>query len=129
MSSDSKTSNIIIFASGSGSNAENICNYFSGSKKVKIDALFCNNPNAGVIERMKKFNVPVVLFDRAMFKDELVFPERVKKYQPDLIVLAGFLWLMPPYFLHRFPNQVINVHPALLPKFGGKGMYGRNVHQ
>ena len=121
--------NIVIFASGSGTNAQNICENFANHPSIKVVALFCNNPNAKVIERMKPFNIPVHVFNKATFNDSQLFNELLHPYQPDLIVLAGFLWLMPEYLVKQFPNKIINIHPALLPKFGGKGMYGEHVHQ
>lgn len=121
--------NIILFASGSGSNAENIAAYFAGSKSVNVKAVYTNNANAGVIERMKKFNIPCYVFSRADFKDKAYFLSLLKPQQADLIVLAGFLWLIPGYLVKAYPNAIINIHPALLPKFGGKGMYGMHVHE
>lgn len=121
--------NIVIFASGSGSNAENIAEYFKDSKTVKIAAIFTNNANAGVIEKMKKFGIPCVVFTKDDFKSREYFLIRLHQYRPDLIVLAGFLWLVPNYLIEAFPYKIINIHPALLPKFGGKGMYGMHVHE
>jgi phosphoribosylglycinamide formyltransferase-1 len=120
---------IIIFASGSGTNADNICSYFAKSKDVKVVALFCNNPEAGVIPKMEKWNVPVKLFTRKQFNDEASFLPLIQSYNPDLIVLAGFLLLVPSYLVQQYSNRIINIHPALLPKFGGKGMYGHHVHE
>lgn len=120
---------VVIFASGSGSNAQNICEQFKQHPSIKVVALFCNNPEAGVIKRMEAFHVPVELFNRATFKEETQFAPLLAAYQPDLIVLAGFLWLMPSYLVKQYPNKIINIHPALLPKFGGKGMYGNHVHE
>lgn len=121
--------NIVIFASGSGTNAQNICEKFKDNTKVKVAALFCNNPKAKVIERMKQFDVPVHLFTKEDFKNEEKFKSELAQYAPDLIVLAGFLWLIPSYLVNAYPKQIINIHPALLPKFGGKGMYGHFVHE
>jgi phosphoribosylglycinamide formyltransferase-1 len=121
--------NIIIFASGSGSNAENIANYFKDNSKIKVKAVFTNNANAGVIEKMKKFGIPCVVFTKDDFINEEYFLNKIQKYHPDLIVLAGFLWLVPNYLVSAYPNKIINIHPALLPKFGGKGMYGMHVHE
>lgn len=120
--------NLIIFASGSGSNAENIFNYFKKNSLVKIDLIATNNPQAGVIERAKRLKIPFKIFNRNQFKssDILLWP---KIAQADLIVLAGFLWKIPTNFIAKFPNKIINIHPALLPKYGGKGMYGDRVHQ
>ncbi|MFZ4799436.1 MAG: phosphoribosylglycinamide formyltransferase [Bacteroidia bacterium] len=121
--------NIVIFASGSGSNAENIATYFKDSKTVNVKAVFTNNANAGVIEKMKKFQIPCIVFTKDDFKSKEYFLIRLYQYRPDLIVLAGFLWLVPNYLVHAYPNKMINIHPALLPKFGGKGMYGMHVHE
>jgi len=117
---------IVIFASGSGSNAENI--YHQLQSKVEVQCIFCNNANAGVIERAKRLNIPLVLFNKQDWQNDTHVADQVASYQPDLIVLAGFLWKVPPTFIERFPNKIINIHPSLLPKFGGKGMYGSHVH-
>ena len=121
--------NIIIFASGSGTNAQNICEQFADNPNIKVAALFCNNPDAIVIKRMNQFNIPVHVFNRETFKNEQEFSTLLNQYQPSLLVLAGFLWLIPEYLVKQYPNKIINIHPALLPKFGGKGMYGHHVHE
>jgi len=121
--------NIIIFASGSGTNAENICKYFEHNADVKVKALFCNKSDAGVIKKMKPFKVPVHVFSKQELNDETIFLPLIQQYEPTLIVLAGFLLLMPKYLIKKFPNSIINIHPALLPKYGGKGMYGHHVHE
>ena len=118
---------LVVFASGSGSNAENIHDYFK-NKDVEIVAIFTNNKEAFVIERAKKLKIPCFVFDRGDYKNGKVL-EKVNLFTPDLIVLAGFLWLIPPSFVNKYPNQIVNIHPALLPKYGGKGMYGDNVHK
>jgi phosphoribosylglycinamide formyltransferase-1 len=120
---------IVIFASGSGSNADNICHYFAKSETVKVVALFCNNGQAGVIPKMEKWEVPVVLFNKKQLNDPEYFLPMIRQYEPDLIVLAGFLLLIPSFLVGEFSNRIINIHPALLPKFGGKGMYGHHVHE
>lgn len=120
--------NIIIFASGTGTNAENICNAFRNDEHICVKALFCNNPQAKVIGKMSPFGISVQLFDKATFADSQNFLKLIQTYQPDLIVLAGFLWLIPPYLIQAFPKKIINIHPSLLPKYGGKGMYGMHVH-
>lgn len=118
---------IAIFASGSGSNAENIVNHFAGTHTI-VTAIFCNVPGAGVFERASRLGVPCELFS----KEEWITGDRIdailSKYSPELIVLAGFLLKFPSRLLSQYPH-VINVHPALLPKFGGKGMYGMHVHE
>jgi phosphoribosylglycinamide formyltransferase-1 len=120
---------IAIFASGSGTNAESIINYFSGHKNINVELILSNKPDAFVLERAKKHQIPYTTFT----KKELYENENVKNLlvdkQIDLIVLAGFLLLIPSYLVEAFPNRIINIHPALLPKYGGKGMYGKRVHQ
>lgn len=118
---------IIIFASGSGSNAENLVHFFKNSE-VKVSAIFCNKPDAGVISRAARLGVPCEVFTAASFR-ESSFLELLKKYQPDFIILAGFLLKVPTYLISSFPNRILNLHPALLPSYGGKGMYGHHVHE
>lgn len=121
--------NIIVFASGSGSNAENIIRYFNkagSTKQVKL--LVCNKPDAAVITKAERLNIPVMLVNKEKFNSPQ-FIEELKSYQPDLIALMGFLWLIPADLAEAFEGKMINLHPALLPKFGGKGMYGMNVHK
>ncbi len=120
---------IILFASGNGSNAENIIKYFGKKKDVDVPEIFTNNPNAGVIERARNLGVPVYIFNKESFYKTQAVLERLKEIKPDLIVLAGFLWRVPPAITELFKGKIINIHPALLPKFGGKGMYGMNVHK
>lgn len=118
---------IVIFASGNGTNAENIIQYFEKNGSSKVVAVFCNNPNAKVIEKSKNKQVPCVVFS----KEELntaAFLKKVVDFSPDLIVLAGFLLQFPAQIIKAYPNKIINIHPALLPKYGGKGMYGVHVH-
>ena len=117
---------IVIFASGGGSNAESIINHFK-DKEVEVSAFFVNNPNAGAIKRAANHNIPCVVFNREEFKSGEVL-DKLNAINPDLIVLAGFLWLIPSDMVKAYPNKIINIHPALLPKFGGKGMHGSNVH-
>lgn len=119
---------ILLFASGAGSNVENIIQYFKNNDKVSIVGIFTNNQHAKVLEIAKHHNIPSLVFDRTELNDGLVL-EKIKGLQPDLIVLAGFLWKMPEAIVHEFPNKIINIHPALLPKYGGKGMYGMHVHR
>lgn len=120
--------NIVLFASGNGTNAENICLHFKSHPSIRVVALFCNNPQAGVIAKIKNQAIPVELFTKAELQDPNALGKRIATYAPDLIVLAGFLWLIPPYLVQQYPNQIMNIHPALLPAFGGKGMYGMHVH-
>lgn len=119
---------IIIFASGSGSNAENIYHQFF-NENIEIVAIFCNNEKAGVIERANRLEIPLVLFNRNDFNNTDVVDKQILSYKPDLIVLAGFLWKIPERLIILFPNKIINIHPALLPNYGGKGMYGHFVHE
>jgi phosphoribosylglycinamide formyltransferase-1 len=120
--------NIVIFASGSGSNAENIVHHFAKHPRARVKAIFCNNPNAGVIARAQKLNIPLQLFNKTDWQNETIMLAKLQTYEPTLIVLAGFLWLVPNYLINTH-KHIINIHPALLPKFGGKGMYGKHVHK
>jgi phosphoribosylglycinamide formyltransferase-1 len=119
---------IVLFASGSGTNAENIILYFRKSNFAKVEAIFTNNPNAQVIDRAKKLQVPTIVFSKVELESDVVL-KKIEELKPDLIVLAGFLWQFPTKLIHHYPNAIINIHPALLPKYGGKGMYGMKVHQ
>lgn len=120
--------NIVIFASGSGSNAENIIQYFSKNPNIAIQSVFCNKSTAGVITRAEKLNIPTYVFNKQMLNDSSVLT-KLKELNTDFIVLAGFLLKMTPDVINQFPNKIINIHPALLPKYGGKGMYGMYVHE
>lgn len=120
---------VVIFASGNGSNAENLIRFFQNRDNVSVIQVLTNNPRAKVIDRCKKLNVSTLLFNRKSFFETSVVLNALKKLQPDLIILAGFLWKFPENILAAFPNKVINLHPALLPKYGGKGMYGMHVHE
>ena len=120
--------NIVIFASGSGTNAENIILYFKNKTNVNIGALFSNNPNAQVIEKVKKHKVSTVVFSKEELKSEVIL-QKLNSLQPDLIILAGFLLQFPENIIKAYPDKIINIHPALLPKYGGKGMYGMNIHK
>lgn len=119
---------IAIFASGSGSNAENIANYFESKPEVEISIILSNKKDAFVLERAKKLNIPSQSFNRNDFYNTNTIIDLLENNQIDLIVLAGFLWLVPNSLIKAFPNAIVNIHPALLPKYGGKGMYGMNVH-
>ena len=120
---------IAIFASGSGSNAQKIMEHFKRSSDAEVVLILTNNPQAYVLQRADNFEIPSHIFNRKEFYDTDNVIRLLKNLQVDLIVLAGFLWLVPPTLLKAFPNKIINLHPALLPKFGGKGMYGDYVHQ
>ena len=120
--------NVAIFASGAGSNAKKIIEYFSGSR-VKIGVIVCNNPAAAVLNIATENNIPGLVIEKEkFFRGDAYLPE-LKKYGVNFIILAGFLWKLPPSLVNAFPKKIINIHPALLPKYGGKGMYGHHVHE
>jgi phosphoribosylglycinamide formyltransferase 1 len=118
---------LVIFASGAGSNAQKIIEYFKENRKAEITLIVCNNPNAGVLTIAEKEKIPVLLIEKNHFK-ETGYLSEIKKTNPDLIILAGFLWKIPHILISAFSNKIINIHPALLPAYGGKGMYGNAVH-
>jgi phosphoribosylglycinamide formyltransferase-1 len=118
---------IAIFASGSGSNAENIIHYFNDKKTATVVKVLCNNKNAKVFERCSRLNISCELFSKEDFFASDTILNQLKD-DADIIVLAGFLWKIPSNLIDAFPNKIINIHPALLPKYGGKGMYGMHVH-
>ncbi len=120
---------IAILASGSGSNAQNIAEYFSGSEQVSIELILSNKSDAFVLERAKKLNIQSLVFNRNSFYNTHEIVGLLQNLDIDLIVLAGFLWLIPENLIKAFPNKIINIHPALLPKYGGKGMFGDRVHK
>jgi phosphoribosylglycinamide formyltransferase-1 len=122
-------SHIAIFASGSGSNAEEIMKFFQQDPDSRVSVLLSNNPHAYALQRAKKYNVPSYVFSREQFKNPVEMLGILTKHQVTHIVLAGFLWLVPDYLIRAFPGKIINIHPALLPKFGGKGMYGMKIHE
>ena len=119
---------IAIFASGSGTNAENLIRYFSQSNQVFIPLVLTENPSAYVIHRAAKLNVPCLVFSVSDLKSGKVI-ELLQQFRIDYIVLAGFLKLLPPMLVDSYADRIINIHPSLLPKYGGKGMYGLNVHK
>lgn len=120
---------IAIFASGSGSNAQKIMEHFKRNTEAEVVLILTNNPSAYVLQRADNFEIPSHIFTRHEFYETDDVIRILKNLQVDLIVLAGFLWLVPPELLQAFPNKIINLHPALLPKYGGKGMYGDHVHK
>jgi phosphoribosylglycinamide formyltransferase-1 len=120
---------IAVFASGSGSNAQNIMEYFKEKNVARVEIVLSNKKDAYVLERAQKFNVPIHVFDREQFYKTDYVLNLLIQHEIDLIVLAGFLWLVPENLLKRYPNKIVNIHPALLPKYGGKGMYGDRVHE
>ena len=119
---------IAIFASGSGSNAENIIRYFSDNKNVKVVLVLSNHPRSGVLIRAKLHKIPTFIFTKNDLNECLKVYDVLKDYNASMIVLAGFLLKIPLYMIKAYPNSILNIHPALLPKYGGKGMYGMNVH-
>lgn len=121
--------NIAIFASGSGSNAENIANYFAGSQEVRISVIICNKADAYVFERAKRLGIPSLLVTKAEMADSEKVLGLMKEYAIDFIVLAGYLLLVPKYLVEAYPRAIVNIHPALIPLHCGKGMYGDRVHE
>ena len=120
---------VVLFASGSGSNVQKICQYFQNHATIKVVQLYCNNPKALVLEKVKAFEIDSTLFTKKELLDSDVILEKLISVDPDLIVLAGFLLKVPKKITKNFSNKIINIHPALLPKFGGKGVYGINIHK
>lgn len=119
---------LAIFVSGGGTNLQRIAEYFASNPNVDIACVVSNNKDAYANQRAKNLSIPLLLVDKACFNDPK-FVERMKSLDIDLIVLAGFLWLIPQQLIEAFPNKIINIHPALLPKYGGKGFYGHHVHE
>jgi phosphoribosylglycinamide formyltransferase-1 len=120
---------LAIFASGGGTNAEQIIGYFKNHKNIAVGMILSNNKDAFVLKRALKHKIPQFIFDRDTFYKEKTVDEVLKLNKIDLIVLAGFMWLIPQRFVKNYPNKIVNIHPALLPKYGGKGMYGHHVHE
>lgn len=120
---------IVFFASGNGTNVQQITEYFANNQQVEISYLFCNNVDAYVLERAKNLHIPSMIINKQSFYESDMVLEKINQIHPDLIVLAGFLWLVPASLIAAYPHKIINIHPALLPKFGGKGMYGHHVHE
>lgn len=121
--------NIVLFASGSGTNVQNIAEFFSKDSTAKVAAVFCNNPKAFVIQRCEKLGIPCIVFNRDDFYTSDRVLNLLKSFKADVVVLAGFLWLVPVTLITAYPQKIINIHPSLLPDFGGKGMYGMYVHE
>lgn len=124
-----KPHRIAIFASGSGTNAEEILAYFQYHPSIEVKVLLSNNPQAQALQRAERFKVKALTFNKAQFRDTYQVLAWLKDEKVTHIVLAGFMWLVPDYLIHAYPGKIINIHPALLPKFGGKGMYGKFVHE
>lgn len=121
--------NIALFASGSGTNVQNIVEFFSKDTSAKVVAVFCNNPKAFVIQRCEKLGIPCIVFNRDDFYKTDRVLSLLTAFEVDVVVLAGFLWLVPQTLIEAYPQKIINIHPSLLPDFGGKGMYGMYVHE
>jgi phosphoribosylglycinamide formyltransferase-1 len=120
---------IAVFASGNGTNAQKIFDYFSAHSQIEVAALFCNKATAGVLNRAKEYNLPSILFTKSDFYESDKVIHKLLELEIDFVVLAGFMWLVPENMVDAFPDKILNIHPALLPNFGGKGMYGMNVHE
>lgn len=120
---------LVVFASGSGTNAQNLIEYFNKGELARVTRVLSNKKDAKVLERAKGLGVPNTYFTRDALYDPKGVLKILQEEHPDLIILAGFLWIFPAHILAEFPNRVINIHPALLPKYGGKGMYGQHVHE
>jgi phosphoribosylglycinamide formyltransferase 1 len=125
----SNVKRLAIFASGSGTNAENIIRYFQSNKKAAVAILFCNNTKADVLQKAQKHGITTHVFSKEEFYNTEIVEKLLSELKIDLIVLAGFLWLLPEKLVKLFPHRIINIHPALLPKHGGKGYYGLKVHE
>jgi phosphoribosylglycinamide formyltransferase-1 len=121
--------NIAIFASGSGTNAQNIAEYFKKDGNIRVSLILANKPDAYVLERANRLGIPSVVFNRKDFYESGRILQILMEHHIDFIVLAGFLWFVPENLLKAYPRRIVNIHPALLPKYGGKGMYGEKVHQ
>lgn len=121
--------NIAIFVSGNGSNCENIIRYFSGNQEISVALVISNKADAYALERAGKYNVPTAVITRAELADESRMIALLRQYGIDYIVLAGFLLMIPQYLIRNFNRRMVNIHPALLPKYGGKGMYGHYIHE
>ena len=120
---------LAIFASGSGSNAENICNYFSESSDIKVVLICTNREDALIVKRANKLNIPVYIFSKSELNNFVDLHKKLQNIEVDVIILAGFLLKLPTIMVDNYPNRIINIHPSLLPKYGGKGMYGSNIHK
>ena len=120
---------IAVFASGTGTNAQKIIDHFRYADKAKVVLILCNKPGAGILTIAEKEHIPSLLIEKEKFFQGNAYTDELKDYQVDCIVLAGFLWKIPSLLIKKFSGRIINIHPALLPKYGGKGMYGLHVHK
>ena len=121
--------NLAIFGSGRGSNAKNICDYFSNKSRVNVSCIVTNKKDAYIITHAKKYDIPVIHTTMQKMNEFDQFKKALDKYNVDFIVLAGFLLKIPSKIINLYSKKIINIHPSLLPKYGGKGMYGKNIHQ
>lgn len=121
--------NIAVFVSGSGTNCENIIRYFQDSEDIQVSLVLSNRSDAYALVRAHRLDVPTVVFSKAQFHDHDQLMSVMERYSIDFIVLAGFLLMAPPFLIAAYPHRIVNIHPALLPKYGGKGMYGHHVHE
>ena len=120
---------LAIFASGSGSNAENICNYFANTSDIEVALICTNKADAYIVKRAEKLNIPVVFTNKTELNNFQDLHKKLQSAKIDMIILAGFLLKIPAIMVENYQNQIINIHPSLLPKYGGKGMYGDKVHK
>jgi phosphoribosylglycinamide formyltransferase-1 len=120
---------LAIFASGSGSNAENICNYFAESSDIEVVLICTNKREAFIVKRANKLNIPVYIFTKYELNNFVDLHKKLQSNGVDIVILAGFLLKIPTIMVDSYPNRIINIHPSLLPKYGGKGMYGSNIHK
>lgn len=120
---------LAIFASGSGSNAQNICNYFANHSDVKVVLICTNNLDAFIVKRAKKLNIPITIITKTELNYFINLYKKLQNAEVDFIILAGFLLRLPTIMVEKYPNHIINIHPSLLPKYGGRGMYGDTVHK
>ena len=120
---------VAIFASGAGSNAQKIIDHFENNESIKIALIVCNKPEAGVLKIAQQHNIDTLIIERNSFFEDTIYVEELKRRGITFIVLAGFLWKIPSTLIQAYPNEIVNIHPALLPKYGGKGMYGNFVHE
>lgn len=126
---NNKMIHIAIFASGAGSNALKIIEAFAHSPRAKVSLVVCNKAGAGILQIAEDKQIPAILIDKEQFFRGNAYTDELRAHAIDLLVLAGFLWKIPPALIRAYPGKIINIHPALLPKYGGKGMYGHHVHQ
>ncbi|MBM3936155.1 MAG: phosphoribosylglycinamide formyltransferase [Sphingomonadales bacterium] len=120
---------LAVWASGQGTNAENLIRYFKSHPRIRVALVVCNKPEAPVLAKASSLKVPTMLVGKESWRQEQDILNQLQAFQIDAMVLAGFLWRIPEYLLQAYPNRIVNVHPSLLPEFGGKGMYGERVHQ